>query len=232
MLLPTAVRRSAALLGLLLSLGCGNAASAPSDPRAIEPAPSSSASSPVSDAAPPATYGEYPAGPYGFRVGQTFPDISIDGYIGAAGDWKSIALADYYDPDGARGVRGLYLTVSAPWCPACVSEAKTLPAAYASTYRGRGARLLTVLPQDGDSKPATRATIDAWIASFKTNYDIAADPALLSVEHDASGGGTLALPYNYVIDPRTMKIVQINSGAFFVPGGIPGLDALLKKNGG
>lgn len=75
----------------------------------------------------------------------------------------------------------------------------------------------------GSSKRARR---------ISSNYDIAADPDLLTLRMSTSESGSLALPYNYVVDPRTMRIKAIDSGAASYGAQIPGLDTLLTKNGG
>jgi hypothetical protein len=181
---------------------------------------------------PPAVVDGYPAGPFGLKRGQVFPNLTLHGYRDGTGAWTEIALRDYYDADGSRGIHGIYLTVSAPWCAGCVAEARSFPGLYRDKYQAKGARLITALVQDGASKPATQKTVDAWIAAYGINYDVVADPELVTVRMDSSSSGSLALPYNYVIDPRTMRITQINAGPIFTGGAIIGLDELLTKNGG
>jgi len=183
------------------------------------------------DPPPPTEIDGYPVGPYGMKVGMVFPNLTLHGYRDGKGAWTDLAVKDYYDKDGSKGVNGLYLTVSAPWCAGCVAEGKSLPGMYTSKYKALGARFLTALVQDASSKPATQSTVDTWVTTYKTSYDIAEDGAMETVPRDASGGGSIALPYNYVIDPRTMRITQINAGPYFTGGQIPGLDPLLKKNG-
>jgi hypothetical protein len=174
--------------------------------------------------------GSYPPGPYGMQTGMTFPELSLQGYVGGTGPWTTIDLEDYFDPDGSRGIAGLYLTGSAPWCAACQAEGQGFPELYASKYKSEGARFLTALVEDVSHAPATQATVDAWILANHTNYDIAADPSFSVLPMNEQGGGSVALPYNYVIDPRTMRVVQINSGPFLTGGTVPGLDALLQRN--
>ena len=179
---------------------------------------------------PPTVVDGYPAGPFGLKKGQIFPNLTLHGYRDGAGAWTDITLKDFFDPDGAKGINGIYLTVSAPWCAGCVAEAKAFPALYRDKYQPKGAHLITALVQDAASKPATQKTVDAWIAAYGTNYDVVADPDLITVRMDPTSSGSLALPYNYVIDPRTMRITQINAGPIFTGGTIVGLDELLAKN--
>ena len=181
---------------------------------------------------PPQTIDGYPVGPYGFVTGQVFPNISLQGYVGGAGAWTTITTKDYFDPDGSKGINGLMITIAAPWCAGCTAEGSSLPGLYRDKYQPLGARFLAAVVQDASSKPATQSTVDAWVKTYKTNYDIAADPDLLTVHLEGSGGsGSLALPYEYVIDPRTMRIKAIDAGVASYGSTIPGLDTVLKKNG-
>jgi hypothetical protein len=180
---------------------------------------------------PPATIDGYPVGPYGFVTGQVFPNITLQGYVGGAGPWTTITTKDYFDVDGSKGIDALMITIGAPWCAGCTAEGASLPDLYRNKYEALGARFLAAIVQDASSKPATQSTVDAWVKSYKTNYDIAADPDLLTVHLEGSGGsGSLALPYDYVIDPRTMRIKAIDAGIASYGATIPGLDDVLKKN--
>lgn len=58
---------------------------------------------------------EYPAGPYGKTVGATMPNISWEGYRDGTGEWTTISLLDYYDPDGSRGIRAIKVGAAALW---------------------------------------------------------------------------------------------------------------------
>jgi hypothetical protein len=144
------------------------------------------------------------------------------------GAWTTISMLDLYDPDGSRGVNGIYLSAGAEWCSACRAEAPSLQSMWTSRYRARGARIVTALLQSASGAPADEATVQRWIAAFGITYDVAADPSYSVL---AATGGSVPIPYGYVIDPRTMRVQQITEGASSSPL-VPGLDALLTKNGG
>jgi len=177
------------------------------------------------DAAQPAQL-TYPDGPYGLARGNVFPNLKFKGYREGKGAWTDIEMLDYYDPDGSRGINAIYLTVSAEWCPVCKEDAKVLPLWYESHYKPRGARFITSILETGDRKPATKASVDAWVSAYKPNFDIVAD------EEGATFPPTFkALPVNIEIDPRTMVVYRVfNNGAEFTRG-VPGLDLLLDQNG-
>jgi len=189
--------------------------------------PVSDSSPPPADTSPPPTpppTGAYPAGPYGFTTGSVFPNASVSGYRDGVGAWTTIKMADYYDPDGSRKINGILIAVSASWCGACREEAKSLPSLFSSTYKPRGAKFITALIEDVDSSPAKQSTVDTWISSFKCNFDVVADPSEVLVPK-----GSIGLPHNTVVDPRTMKVVKVWEGA---DTSFPGLDSLLTANGG
>ena len=154
----------------------------------------------------------YPAGPYGLAAGQVFPNLTLHGYRAANGEWTTLSMIDHYDPDGTRGITGIYLVLAAQWCGPCNMEASVLSGYFEKDYRDRGAHFLTAVVQDASRGPASQATVDQWIKAHRIVFDIAADPT-----QSAAPKGSYGLPYNYVINPRTMKVVRI----------IPGVDAAI-----
>ncbi len=78
--------------------------------------------------------------------------------------------------------------------------------------------------EDALKKPATRTTADQWIAKYKCEYDLVLDP-----KYTIAPGGTIGMPYNVIIDPRTMIIEKI------IPGDGEMVDtaveALITRNG-
>jgi hypothetical protein len=205
------------------ALGCGAAPSS-NDPgtTTADPPPSNEETPPTVDE-PPAL--EYPSGPYGKAQGNVFPDVAFEGYRDGDGEWTTLHMLDLFDPDGAKGVRGIYVVVAAQWCGVCQQEAMRLPKSYPA-WKGRGARFLMVLGQDNARKPALQSTVDAWQSRFHLPFDVGADPKLEFLPPGATG-----FPTCYVIDPRTMKIVRVLPGVTS-DGSIPGLDAVIKRNGG
>ena len=58
---------------------------------------------------------EYPAPPYGKTEGKVIPNLVFKGYRDGAGDWTDIAMGDYYDPDGKRGITAIKIEMAAAW---------------------------------------------------------------------------------------------------------------------
>jgi hypothetical protein len=173
----------------------------------------------------------YPAGPYGLQMGDTMADFAFMGYRDATGPYTQIQLSDYYDPDGTRGIRALYVTLGEVLCGACVGEAPHIND-WKTQWGPYGTQFLSALWGGGaevgnnawTGGPATQATLDGWIAQYKITYTMVIDPTF------QLGGGTepQSNPNGYLVDPRTMKIVQYYMGA---PGSLWGLTPLLQQNG-
>jgi hypothetical protein len=174
--------------------------------------------------------GEYPPGPFGLNVGDVFPRVKLLGYHAGQSPWTTVDAKDYFDPHGLRGINGVYITVSAPWCSGCKLEGQELPTLWTSQYKARGARIVTVLLQGAAYEPASQATADAWIAAYRTPYDLAVGDVATMLPPKAGTTGGVGLPYNYAVDPRTMRIMSIDSGDYFHGDALPGLDSILAKN--
>lgn len=176
---------------------------------------------------------EYPRGPYGYRVGDVFPELAWSGYHDAGAPWGPLTMRERFDPDGSRGVRAVLLTACAAWCAPCFTfssvvrdQAQNPPTAF----RARGTRFLTALVESkAFDQPAGQADVDGYIVRAAATDDIVADPDHLSFPRDAGAGDVnRGYPYTYVIDPRTMKIVAIYLG---VRDDLGELDRLLATNG-
>ena len=168
----------------------------------------------------------YPAGPYGVNKGSIVDNFSFTGYADPSVDTAAlvpIALADFYNetgddvypegsPHGAGNPkpRALLIDVGSSWCGPCQQEASSvLPGKYAE-LAPRGAEFLFQLfdgPETG--KNATEKDLKAWTKKFKSNYPSVIDPARqLAALFDPS-----AVPANFIIDTRTMELVELVIGA-------------------
>lgn len=219
-------RRTSLLAGasLFLFVAC----SSPQQQTVTDTGAPAEDTAPVEDTAPWLTY---PEGPYGLLRGNVFPNLKLSGYrdgiVGKeAGEWTEHSMQDYYDPTGERGVHAILFVVSAEWCNPCRIEAKELPRFYTDQYKPRGAKFISALYEDSKGNPADQLTVDRWVSAFDINFDIVADPDAESIAPGSS------IPLNYIIDPRTMKIYRINTGAVGSEATrIDGLRILLDYNG-
>ncbi|MGZ3475921.1 MAG: hypothetical protein ACXWUG_18115, partial [Polyangiales bacterium] len=176
------------LLGLgTLALGC----SAPPRLREIDAGEDTG-----TDAAPTC-----PPGARGLLDGDTLKDASITGYRSATGPFAPISTCDYWDPDGAKGIRAFLLVLSAPWCTPCAGYVDWLHG-VAPELLSRGTRILEVLISGNTSMlPATQQNADAWVKKYGVVWDLGIAVGTELVY------GEGAIPFSYFVDPRTLQIV-------------------------
>jgi hypothetical protein len=170
----------------------------------------------------------YPVGANGYDSGQVPPPaLSWAGWA-EGGAAATIELRDYLDCDGSKGVNAILVDQSAAWCGPCQAVARKLGQNLRDGWSARGIHVITLLTEGVDRSPATLDTALAWKRRFGLEGTaVAADPAL-------SLRGTLAeaqapYPYEIVIDPRTMRIVDVSAG-YDGKGDFPSVVALAERN--
>ena len=165
-------------------------------PPATPPAPPKP---PPTPAVPPSAAGSYPPGPYGFSVGNVYPNVAAMGLRnGLGGEYTKISMADYYDPTGARGVNAIYVDLGLTTCMHCRDEARNSQNFYSSLYQPRGVKFISALADVGIGQPQ----VDSWAKQFGILFDVLADSSRKFVPP-----GDVKTPHHVIIDPRTMKVV-------------------------
>jgi hypothetical protein len=176
------------------------------------------------DAEPEASPPACPEGSSGLLVGQVLPQVALSGYRRGSTTLSDISVCDYWDPDGKKKLRALWLIRSGQWCVPCQNLAAALRTA-APGYLARGVAILEVLVNGSSAtKPATRATIDAWIADYSCVYDVAfADVHAF----EASDEG---FPASFFVDAKTLKIQAKYRGSDVLKadGTVDELEAMLR----
>jgi hypothetical protein len=169
----------------------------------------------------------YPEGPKGFDVGSVIENFRWVGYVNhrdnAAAGMQLIQLADFYNPtgtdvwgpgqafpEGSPKPKALLLDVASVWCGPCNTEAKSILPGLYELYKPQGGEFLLQLadgPEGGVA--ATAKNLELWVTKYKNNYPSVLDPAYkLGALFEAE-----AYPQNFIIDTRTMTIVEIFPGA-------------------
>jgi hypothetical protein len=222
------LKTPALALFLALAVGCASKNESTNNGAADTGAPEED-TAPAEDTAP---WNSYPEGPYGLEKDNVFPNAKFMGYregVNGTKEWTELAMQDYYDPTGERGVYAILVVVSAEWCGPCKEEAKDLPGFYTNLYKPRGARFLSAMIENSKGAPADQAVVDRWMNTYKANYDIGADPdgqVMLT-----KGDPNWSIPRNYIINPRDMRIARVNRGVNPDATNIPGLKVMLDYNG-
>ena len=208
------------------ALACAAAAflaacsSAPLDDTANGEAPSSSAGgAPVVTPSGNAAYEkrDYPAGPYGTGVGATLQDFAFLGWhdpVAAGYDTaklEQVRLSDYYDPDGSRGIKLLWINASAVWCSVCRSEMKDIKNNQVrARFEPKGVQLMGTLFEDNRTGPAKPLDLQNWgkLPDHAIDFPLVLDPGFKLGAFFTSD----ATPLNMLVDARTMTVVSLTMG--------------------
>lgn len=162
---------------------------------------------------PPATSGgnpchptggaSYPKSGCGTNKGQLIDDYSWTGRLaGISSPVTTLDLHDYYNPDGSKPGKFMFITVSAFWCQACKDEAKQLNGVL-TTYGPKGVVIVTDIAQKLDKRPADATDVDTWIQTYALNTSVVTDPDfVLQTFFDPS-----TMPLDLIVDLKTMQIV-------------------------
>lgn len=122
---------------------------------------------------------------------------------------QTVALADFYDPQGKLGFKLIHLGVAAVWCTPCNEETNaTVPLIAGLLKQG------VVFAQALDDGPtmgtgATLSDLKGWIDNHHSDFTEMLDPNNnnLGVFFDAA-----AIPWNAIIDARSMEILTDGTG--------------------
>jgi hypothetical protein len=230
----TSTTKLGTLMVILLAAGCSSASNGASaggtDAATSQDTAAPDADTDADDAAPSSGC-VYPEGPYGVTVGKVLnPDLQWQGFVPGATTASTVKITDLYDCDGSKGLNALVIDSAGQWCVACQGIAQEIPtwlSPKGDNYLKLGIQILNLVIQNNDYEPATVTTAQQWRSLFNlTSIYVVADP------NDTFP--TDALPYELLIDPRTMKVVHDLSSDTEVndDDSDPAVTTLAKKNAG
>lgn len=193
------------LAGALTAAGCGSntpeASDEPADPGTGELDPGMDASTKP-----------YPPAPYGVTSNTIIKNYSFLGWtnpkaVSYKGELEPIELADFYDPDGEKGIKALVINASARWCTVCRMEQPELRKLKAE-YGPRGVAFLETLFEDENYDVPSVSDLSWWASAYAIDWPLCLDPRnKLGDFFD-----TTATPMNMVVDTKTMRVVAIHMG--------------------
>ena len=163
------------------------------------------ADAPAADAHPACSY---PTGSIGSSVGNIVSSaIKWTGYQPGSSSPTTIASSAFFDCDGSAGIHAVLFVNGNSDCPVCQAEAQTLPAKM-QTWGPAGVVVVYLLLDDANGGTPTAQTAKLWRSQFGLDkIYVAADPMFALQNALAT-----AVPYEVLVDPRTMKIVDIEVG--------------------
>ena len=142
---------------------------------------------------------------------------------------QPISLAMFFDPTGAR-YRLIHIQASGSWCVNCQEETKVVTTLKDKLAERKVAWLISLSEGASPGTAATTTDLDHWIAQLKAPFTHVLDPGNrnFGTFYDAS-----VLPWNAIIDARTMEILTSGIGAQTRETTILGdLDGWLAKTSG
>ena len=166
----------------------------------------------------------YPPGPYGNKIDDTLADITFKGYrldventdSGSLGFEDDIKLAEYLTgagvaPKASRKCKCLLITWGAGWCSACKQEQ---PALKMDIDGDPDFCVLNILQEGNAQGPlATKSDLDAWTQRYQQNfYVVLGSSYTKNLWKGHARNGVISLPFNFVVDAKTMKILDVVQG--------------------
>ena len=142
------------------------------------------------------------------------PDLQWQGFVPNATTPSTVKITDLYDCDGSKGINAIVIDSAGQWCVACQAIVQEVPiwlSPSGDNWTKLGVQILNLVIQNNDYEPATITTAQQWRDQYNlTSIYVVADP------NDTFP--TNELPYELLVDPRTMKVVH-NLSDRHEPGG-------------
>jgi len=158
----------------------------------------------------------YPTDDWGMRPrngrtpGQRVPNFSFQGYPDSnkKAGLQVVSFADYYDPLQLHH-KLLFLVGVSAYCPHCQAETRDIVANTREMQDG-GVRVVQVMLEGGKrGRALSIVDLDRWVDAMRTEFTVLIDA-------DARRLGSVAyiaaVPWNVLIDTRSMEVLAIASG--------------------
>jgi thiol-disulfide isomerase/thioredoxin len=150
----------------------------------------------------------YPSGPYGGNKGQVYPDLKIQGYpsYDKAGQLQPFCLHDYYDPDGSKGSKLIFIDFSSLWCGDCRLESQELPSVY-QQYHPKVSFVVLLVDGMANGTPATQSDLNAWDQQYKLPLWTVIDPGRSAYDYRGH-----SMPWGVIVNSHTMEVIETLPG--------------------
>lgn len=142
--------------------------------------------------------------------GQRIPNLTFQAYVDGdrSKGLQTISLADFYDPQQKRH-KVLDIQISQTWCSICSVETESTVAVL-DQLRTEGAVIIQVMTSGNDpSKGPSTEDVDGWVDRHRMTYTLAVDVR----GRRMSSIGVSTVPWDILVDTRTMEILDSSAGA-------------------
>jgi hypothetical protein len=148
----------------------------------------------------------------GSRAGDRIANFTFQAYVEGdrAAGLKTISLADYYDPDRLHH-RILHIAVAAVWCTICSSYAEAMVIAKEPLGKEGVVYVEVMVAGKGATAGPSSREVDDWMTRHKSNFTTAID--VRAKRLGAIGVSSQTMPWDVIIDTRTMEILESSGGA-------------------
>jgi hypothetical protein len=142
--------------------------------------------------------------------GDRIANFAFQGYPGGdrAAGLRTISLADYFDPEQTRH-KVLNLQIVATWCAICASETRATVKIKEPLGEEGAVFLQVVVNGNAPTRGPSLGEVDAWIERHGASYDTAIDVGARRTQ----ALGLQTVPWNALIDTRTMELLDGSTGA-------------------
>ena len=193
-----------ALAGLALAVACSGGTSTEELPRE---APTANTKNPDGIAYPTDFLGAIAR--RGTTRGERIPNFAFRGYL--SGDRTKLetrSLADFYDP-GTKRYKLIHVIAVAYWCSICRGETKEIAPLQAKLRSDGVVQLAVMINGASNGIGPSLAELEDWHTSYNPSYDLAFDVRGTQLAAMRFSG----VPWNALIDPRTMELLTSTEGA-------------------
>lgn len=144
--------------------------------------------------------------------GDRIPNLTFQAYVDGdhAAGLKTVSLADYFDPEQRRQ-KTLHIEVSAVWCTICASVTEATVSVKDPLGREGIAYLEVILAGARGGEGPSLADVEGWIDRHHSNLTTGID--VRGRRLGAIGVDPAVMPWDIVLDTRTMEILDSSGGA-------------------
>ena len=143
----------------------------------------------------------YPAGPFGYNVGDTMKNFTMKDC-----DGNDISLKDYFP-----NAKAVFINQSAGWCSVCRSEVTRMETMY-QDYKEEGLVILQPMYQNDSGAAANAAFCKSWRDQYSLTFPVLVDDQnYFGPYHPNFATGQMATPLNMILDAN-MRIVYVVEG--------------------